>query len=470
MARGDGARAASRAGRVVKSARISYERRVPLLSLLSALPALVVALVLVWTREFSLRLQWTLTLVTVGGWLGFWLVLRERLVRPLQTMSNMIAALQEGDYTIRARLGRPDDALGLVAHEVNLLGQTLREQRLEVLEATALLRRVMSEIDVAVFAFDDEDRLVLANRAAERLVERSEESMIGRRAGSLGLEDLLKGPSRRVADMVFPGGASRWEVRVSHFRQEGRPHRLLVLSDLSRVLREEERSAWQRLVRVLGHEINNSLAPIRSIAQSLSSLSASRHDGHPTNGDAETWHEDLEQGLDVISNRAEALARFLSSYARLARLPPPRLAPLDVGEWVRRAVGLETRMKVDLRPGPEARIRADGDQLDQLLINLVDNAVDAAQETGGVVRVGWRVARREVEVWVEDEGPGLADTSNLFVPFYTTKESGSGIGLVLCREIAEAHHGSLSLSNREKARGAVARLTLPRLGDAVKSR
>jgi len=466
-----------RAGRIVKTAQISYERRVPLLSLLSALPALVVAMVLVWTADLSLRLQWTLTVVTVGGWFGFWLVLRERLVRPLQTMSNMIAALQEGDYTIRARLGRPDDALGLVAHEVNRLGQTLREQRLEVLEATALLRRVMSEIDVAVFAFDSEDHLVLANRAAERLVDRSEDSMIGRRAGSLGLEDLLEGPSRRVADMAFPGGASRWEVRVSHFRQEGRPHRLLVVSDLSRVLRAEERSAWQRLVRVLGHEINNSLAPIRSIAQSLSSLSASRRDdpavrdgGARSNGDAETWHEDLEQGLDVISNRAEALARFLSSYARLARLPPPTLAPLDVGEWVRRALGLETRMKVELLPGTPARIRADGDQLDQLLINLVDNAVDATLEAGGGVRVGWRVARREVEVWVEDDGPGLADTANLFVPFYTTKESGSGIGLVLCREIAEAHHGSLSLANRDDERGAVARLTLPRLGDAVKPR
>lgn len=457
----------------MNKARISYERRVPLLSFLSALPAIAVALVLVWTGEHSLRLQWTLTVATLGGWFGFWLVLRERLIRPLQTMSNMIAALQEGDYTIRARLGRPDDALGLVAHEVNLLGQTLREQRLEVLEATALLRRVMSEIDVAVFAFDDEDRLVLANRAAERLVDRSEDSMIGRRAGSIGLEDLLEGPSRRVADMVFPGGASRWEVRVSQFRQEGRPHRLLVVSDLSRVLREEERSAWQRLVRVLGHEINNSLAPIRSIAQSLSSLSSTRRasatdDG--TDGVPDDWREDLEQGLDVISNRAESLARFLSSYARLARLPPPTLAPLDVEEWVRRAVGLETRMKVELDPGPPARIRADGDQLDQLLINLVDNAVDAALETGGGVRVGWRVARREVEVRVEDDGPGLADTANLFVPFYTTKESGSGIGLVLCREIAEAHHGSLSLTNRDDAGGAVARLTLPRLGDALKTR
>jgi len=446
----------------VRRPRLSYEWRVPLLSLLSAVPALVVALVLVWTSDFAARLQWTLTIGTVGIWFGFWLALRERLVRPLQTMSNMIAALQEGDYTMRARLGKPDDSLGLVAHEVNLLGQTLREQRLEVLEATALLRRVMAEIDVAVFAFDADDRLVLANRAAERLLDRSVESMTGRRAGSLGLQDLLSGPARRVADMVFPGGASRWELRVSHFRQEGRPHRLLVVSDLSRVLREEERSAWQRLVRVLGHEINNSLAPIRSIAQSL--LSA--RNGEPRERDEE-WRADVEQGLDVISGRAEALGRFLSSYARLARLPPPTFAPLYVEQWVRRVAGLETRVEIELAPGPPVRIRADGDQLDQLLINLVDNAVDAVEETGGAVTVGWRADRREVEVWVRDEGPGLADTANLFVPFFTTKEAGSGIGLVLCREIAEAHHGSLTLSNREDGTGCVARLTLPRMGDAV---
>lgn len=449
--------------------RLSYERRIPVLALLSAVPAIVVALILLWTGDFSARLRWTLSLLVVGGWLGFWLALRERLIRPLQTVSNMIAALQEGDYSMRARLGDPDDSLGLVAHEVNTLGATLREQRLEVLEATALLRRVMLEIDVAVFAFDNRDRLVLTNRIGETLLGRSAESMLGRRARSVGLGDLLDDDSPRVVDMAFPGGASRWEVRISHFRQEGRPHRLLVLSDLSRVLREEERKAWQRLVRVLSHEINNSLAPIRSIAQSL--LAAATTDGTATDANAgatdtgteprDSRDDDLRQGLEVIAGRSEALARFMSSYAKLARLPPPRLAPLEVAEWVRRVVGLETRMPVEVRTGPDVLLRADGDQLDQLLINLVDNAVDAASETSGGVRVGWNLGRGAVEVWVEDDGPGIPDTSNLFVPFYTTKPEGSGIGLLLSREIAEAHHGTLRLENRTDGTGCVARLTVP---------
>ena len=444
-----------------------------MLALLSALPALVVATVLLWTGDFSARLQWTITLAVVGGWFGFWLALRERLIRPLQIVSNMLAALQEGDYSMRARLGDPQDSLGLVAHEVNALGQTLRDQRLEVLEATALLRRVMAEIDVAVFAFDGEDRVVLANRAAERLLRRSEESLTGRRADSIGLGGLLRSEGPRVVDLAFPGASSRWEVRVSHFRQEGRPHRLLVLADLSRALREEERTAWQRLVRVLGHEINNSLAPIQSIAQSLRATlkrqsktpaatgPQSVHGADVGGVQSDGWRDDLAEGLDVIAGRSEALARFMSSYARLARLPPPDLAPLDVGDWVGRVVSLETRIPVTVSEGPPVKVLADGDQLEQLLINLIDNAVDAAQETGGSVGVGWSADSGQVEVRVEDDGPGIADTSNLFVPFFTTKPDGSGIGLVLSRQIAEAHKGTLTLANRSEGRGCLARFRLP---------
>jgi len=438
----------------MKKPRFSYEHAIPALATLSALPAVTIAMWLIWTADFSTKLQWTLSVFVGGSWAGVLLVMREKLVRPLQTVSNMLAALQEGDFSMRARLGKPADSMGLVAYEVNALRETLREQRLEVLEATALLRRVMAEIDVAVFTFDAADRLALANRAAEKLLGRSEESMVGRSAATLGLAEVLEGEAPRVVDRAFPGSASRWEVRISRFRQDGRPHRLLLLSDLSRVLREEERKAWQRLVRVLGHEINNSLAPIRSIAQSLTAILE-------RDGSSDETAQDLKDGLDVISGRSEALARFMSSYARLARLPPPTLAALDLGTWIRRVVQLETRMPVEIQAGPAVELMADGDQLDQLLINLVDNAVDAAAETGGGVRVGWSVGRRDVEVWVEDDGPGIADTGNLFVPFFTTKPSGSGIGLVLSRQIAEAHHGSLSLANRDAGKGCVARLQLP---------
>jgi PAS domain S-box-containing protein len=430
-----------------------HERLVFRLTLFAGFPGVVTAMWLLWREGYSGKAQWTLGLVIIGCWLITALVLRERVVRPLQTLSNMLAALREGDYSIRARGADRDDALGLAFLESNLLGETLRTQRLGAMEATALLKTVMSEIDVAVFAFDDRDRLRLVNRAGARLLGQVEERLLGRKAEQLGLADSLQGPSPRTMDVTFAGGAGRWEVRRGPFRQDGRPHTLLVLADVSRTLREEELQAWQRLVRVLTHEINTSLAPIKSNTGSLSLLL----DRNPRPADAD---DDLRRGLSVIGGRSEALVRFMSSYARLARLPAPNKNPLDVGTWVRRVAALETRMPVVVAEGPPTMLIADGDQLDQLLINLVRNAVDASLETHGGVRLSWQRQNGTLELMVEDEGPGIANSANLFVPFFTTKPQGSGIGLVLCRQIAEAHGGSLSLENRRDRKGVVATLRM----------
>ncbi|HEV8132483.1 MAG TPA: ATP-binding protein, partial [Acidobacteriota bacterium] len=371
-----------------------------------------------------------------------------------QTVSNLLAALREGDYSIRARGAETDDSLGEVMFEVNTLGETLREQRLGALEATALLRTVMAEIDVAVYAFDGQRRLRLVNRAGERLLGHPAERLLGRSAQELELADFLDGDAARTLQKSFPGGSGRWGVRRSSFREGGLPHQLLVLADLSRPLREEELRAWQRLVRVLGHELNNSLAPIKSVAGSLESLLVREQP-------PEDWREDLRRGLGVIASRAESLSRFMQAYARLARLPQPQLQRIDVPDLIRRVASLETRLSVTVLPGPRLTIEADGDQLEQLLINLVRNAADAALETGGDVKVSWKRNGTHLEVAVEDEGPGLSNTTNLFVPFFTTKPGGSGIGLVLSRQIAEAHGGTLTLENQPSGRGCTARLRLP---------
>ena len=430
-----------------------HERLIFRLALLAGFPGVLVSMVLLWRGDFSLSVRWTLSLVVVGAWLAFAIVLRERVVRPLQTLSNMLAALREGDYSIRARGADRDDALGLAFMESNLLGETLRAQRLGAMEATALLRTVMAEIDVAVFAFDDAERVRLVTRAGERLLAQPSERLLGRTADQVGLADLLEGASPQTVDVTFAGGSGRWEVRRGSFRQDGRPHTLLVLSDVSRTLREEELQAWQRLVRVLSHEINNSLAPIRSITGTLLTLL----DRPTRTADAD---EDLRRGLNVIGGRSEGLVRFMSAYARLAKLPAPNKAPLDVGAWVRRVASLETRVPIRVVAGPAATLEADGDQLDQLLINLVRNAADASLETHGDVRIRWSRRNGTLSLMVEDEGPGLASASNLFVPFFTTKPQGSGIGLVLSRQIAEAHGGSLSLANRSDRRGCVATVRL----------
>ncbi len=433
---------------------LAHDRRVVLLALGAALPAVATALGILWAGDYTSKVRWTLTVLVVLAWLAFTQALRERVVRPLQTVSNLLAAMREEDFSIRARGARPDDALGEVLIEVNALAETLREQRLGALEATALLSKVMAEIEVAVFAFDEEGLLRLVNRFGERLLGQPEPRLRGRRAGELGLAPFLEEGAPQILEATFPGGAGRWEIRKSAFRLGGAPHRLLVLADVSRPLREEERQAWQRLIRVLGHELNNSLAPIQSIAGSLQKLAA--EPDPPAD-----WRADLRQGLSIIASRAEGLSRFTTAYARLARLPPPQLAPVAIDPLVRRIAGLETRLPVGVIPGPPVTIPVDADQLEQLLINVVRNAADAALETHGGVALGWKRGAGSVEIWVADDGPGLPNTTNLFVPFFTTKPGGSGIGLVLSRQIAEAHGGSLTLENRRGHRGCIARLRLP---------
>ena len=433
---------------------LPYERRILLLALAAGLGGTIVAIILLWTGNHSANLRWTLTIVILGAWLSCAFATQSRVAFPLRTLSNLLAALREGDFSIRARGASNADVLGDVLREVNALGETLRQQRLGALEATALLRKVMEEIDVAVYAFDGTGHLRLVNRAGERILNQPEERLLGRSAEELGLADCLRGETPRMAQVAFPGKSGRWEIHRGNFREGGLPHQLLVITDLSRALREEERQAWQRLIRVIGHELNNSLAPIKSVAENLASM-AHRKD-RPAD-----WQEDLRSGLNIIAARSDGLARFMNAYARLAKLPPPALQPMDVEVWVRRVVGLEMRLPVQVNAGPDVRLQADPDQLEQLLINLVHNAVDAALETGGGVRVGWQRENGNVEVWIEDDGPGIPNAANLFVPFFTTKQGGSGIGLVLSRQIAEAHGGTLTLENRLARRGCEARLRLP---------
>lgn len=432
----------------------SHERQVVLLALLIGLPGTTAALVLLWRSSMTSKFQWSLTAALVLLWLGLAFGLRARVVFPLRTLSNLLSALREGDFSIRARGESGQDALGELIGEVNLLASTLRQQRLGAVEATALLGRVMEEIDVAVFAFDPQKKLQLVNRAGERVLGLDVEHLRGKTAEELHLERCFEGEPLRTTEMSFPGGAGRFQLRRSTIREEGVPHNLLVLTDLSRTLREEERLAWQRLIRVLGHELNNSLAPVKSIADSLSTLIS--RENLPAD-----WRDDTQRGLEVISGRVEALGRFTSAYAKLARLPSPTLKPVAVGDWVRRVAQLESRLPIEVHPGPEITVEADADQIDQLLINLVRNAVDASAENHGGVHLAWRKEPGFVEVNVQDEGPGLSNTANLFVPFFTTKPGGSGIGLVLCRQIAEAHGGSLTLENRADGHGCVARLRLP---------
>ena len=431
----------------------NLELAITLLVLLGALPAVVVAIAALWRADQTPEVRWTLLVVILGSWWAAASAARQLAVRSLNLIANLLGALREGDYSIRGLSAKSGSSMAMVMREVNDLGSTLQRQRTEAVESTALLTHVMEEIGVAVFAFDPANHLLLVNKAAEELIGKTSEELIGSPASALGFDEYLTGEPRRLVDRAFGGKRGRYEVRRALFYREGRQHHLVVLADLSQALREQEQAAWQRIVRVLSHEINNSLTPIKSIAHSLRRIVDRAGEFQRT--------AEVQQGLSLIEERSGALGRFLRSYAQLARLPKPNPKHVDVPGLVIRIVELEKRMPVTVQPSPQVKLVADSDQIEQLLINVIRNAVDASLETGGQVSVGWKRTGEWFELNVDDEGKGLPDTSNLFVPFFTTKPNGSGIGLALSRQIAEAHGGTISLENRIAGSGCRATLRLP---------
>jgi nitrogen fixation/metabolism regulation signal transduction histidine kinase len=439
--------------------RLSFEKRLRMWLYLLGLPTLALCVFLLFEHDATWPSIVICIFAIVCAWALAASLLTEQITRPMQTLANVVAALREDDYSFRARGARRNDALGDLALEVNALAGMLQAQRTGALEAMALLQRVMASMESPILAFDPEERLLMLNAAGERAFGISSAKALGRSATELQLAHLL---TIEDGELVLLRSSARhqkmqtdrWVVKRSYFRLRGVQHTLLMLSDVSKALREEERLAWERLIRVLGHEINNSLTPIKSIAGSLRGRLVATESS-----------ADFERGLAVIENRAESLNRFLQAYRQLMGLPVPKLQHVSLAALVDRVVHLEARLGVTVIASPDVTVYVDADQIEQALINLVRNAVEAAlspdaNQAAPCVQLQWAKAGDELIISIIDSGLGLTNAENLFVPFYTTKPEGTGVGLILAQQIAEAHSGSVRLSNRADAQGCVAELRL----------
>ncbi len=452
--------------------RQSFETRIIRFIVLLVTPGFLISGILVYFQPWTLESKLLLIGAEALAFLLIGAALHDHIIRPLQTLANVVGALRQEDYSLRARLAVPNDALGELSLEVNTLADLLAQHRTGTIEANALLQRVVEEVDIPIFAFDPAQTLRLANSAGEKLLRTPSSQLLGKTASELGLHGTLFCENETLVDLHFASNAS-WFVRRSWFRQQGLPHTLVVLSDVSRALRNEERRAWKRLIRVIGHELNNSLTPIKSIASSL------RARLREVNVDL-VQKQDFARGLEIIETRAASLNRFLQAYRQLAQIPPPILRECSMSTLAKRVAALETRIEVTVIPSPDVTLMADPDQLEQMLINLLRNAAEAVlelpvstetsnesgntvPESGPLIILSWTLTERDVIVTIEDSGPGLMNPGNAFVPFYTTKPNGSGIGLLLSRHISETHGGSLELANRTGQRGCVARVALPKL-------
>ncbi len=393
-----------------------------------------------------------LALVGALLWAALGHAARESVSQPLRGLTTVVEALRSGDHSIRGRGARPGEPLGELVLEVNQLADAMRTEHLRALEVTALLEQLLRSVDVAVLALDGRGVLRLANPAAARLLGAPVPRLLGRPAAELGLLELVpREPGTRLMSSVA-GHPGRWQVTHGTFREGGLAQHLLVVTDLRAALREEERAAWQRLLRVMGHEVKNSLAPIRSIAGTVRAMLARELPEGPRRADA------LE-GLQVIEERSASLDRFLAQYRRLAHLPPPRPIPTEIAPLLRRVAALAP-WPVGVRVDERLTAVLDADLVEQALVNLLRNAVEAAGPQGSV-ELEAEAAGQSLRVRILDDGPGLPNPDNLFVPFFTTKPGGSGIGLVLSRQVAELHGGTVTLQERPGTRGAVASLEIP---------
>jgi two-component system, NtrC family, nitrogen regulation sensor histidine kinase NtrY len=433
--------------------RMATDVRIFLLVASCAIPA---AVLLVWiSLDSALPAS---AQMAIGAVVLAWILLvairvREEVLRHVRTLSNLVESIRTSDYTVKGARAREPGELAELYQQINALTDSLRDSRQSEQELLNVLEKVVSQIHVAIIVCDADDRIRLVNRLAVLLLKAPAEELLGTEFASTVLAQLPASPEPRLLDFRFPGAEGRWQVSQHHYRHQGRTSRIVFIADLKQALSDEEIAAWQRLIRVISHEINNSLTPISSLCQTVSSILE--------RPDSASYAEDVRKSLRMIGERASGLREFIGIYSRLARLPEPQRVPFPVANLAARLRGLFPEKALAIAPFPDVALFGDPVHLEQALINLVKNGLEANAAGAPPVELSCHVEEGVCEFRIADRGAGVGNPENLFVPFYTTKRGGTGIGLVFCRHIAAKHYGHVSLANRSDGPGAVAKLLIP---------
>lgn len=432
--------------------RMATERRLFLLVLSSAIPA---TLFLIWPSgddiwagmaKGAIAFAFLAWILVIAG------AVRGELLRHTRTLSNLVEAIRRQDHSLKGAGARESGELGELYRQINGLTHDLKLSRQTEQELLGVLEKVVGQINVAIFVFDSQDRIRLANEPAGALLKSSASELAGVKLADTVLAQLPVAPEPKLVDFRFPGGEGRWQIRERRYRHQGRESRIVFIADLKQVLADEETAAWQRLIRVISHEVNNSLTPITSLCQTLAGILEMPGGAHDA---------DVREGLNAIAERARGLQDFISAYARLARLPEPDKTLFPAADLAGNLRRIFDAQALEILPFPDVMIYGDPVHLEQALINLIKNGLEANPRGAPAVRLSCESHDDRCEFHVRDHGPGVGNPDNLFVPFYTTKAQGAGIGLVLCRQIAARHHGQVSLENRVDGSGAIAKLILP---------
>lgn len=428
----------------------------------------LIRLVLLASLPLLLLLLWMMVLANISIWLilltglfGSLMILYasysiyQKISYQFRSISNLLEALIQGDYALRARSDQSGGALDELVSAMNDLAQGMSQQRWESVESQLLLRTIIEHIDVAIIALTQNNQIRFSNPAADHLLQLHNTSSNQQLLQQLAFVQELTSGCHQLVELSLGYQQGRFNVYIEEFRDAGKQHKLLFITDMRSLLRTEERKAWQDLIRVISHEINNSLSPIASISQTLKRLIERDARG-------ETLAEDLREGLHIISERAIGLSQFVESYKQLAKLPEPQIQPLAIRPLVEKIVALFHHTAIEIETETNFTLQLDPIQFEQVLINLIKNAVEATALTNpsSIIKIRWAVSHQFFKLDICDQGTGISNPNNLFVPFYSTKKQGSGIGLVLSRQIIEAHNGRLTLSNQDSG-GCCASIELP---------